>query len=228
MFQGIITASDGADALNKLKRKKTDLVISDIDMPKMDGFELCRNIKGTLEISHIPIILLTSRTDQRNKNQGYKMGADAFIPKPYDFKQLYALIRGQLGGRFEIKRQYNFGFFSKMNIDQTFSVTDEEFISSLNSLIDQFISDPSLNEDYILKQTGISKSVMKRKMEGLLDTDLAGYLTRIRISIVREKLANTDEEFESIARKAGFASVEALNKTFKRETGKTIYSVREQ
>ena len=182
MFQGIITASDGADALNKLKRKKTDLVISDIDMPKMDGFELCRNIKGTLEISHIPIILLTSRTDQRNKNQGYKMGADAFIPKPYDFKQLYALIRGQLGGRFEIKRQYNFGFFSKMNIDQTFSVTDEEFISSLNSLIDQFISDPSLNEDYILKQTGISKSVMKRKMEGLLDTDLAGYLTRIRIS----------------------------------------------
>ena len=228
MFQGIITASDGADALNKLKRKKTDLVISDTDMPKMDGFELCRNIKGTLEISHIPIILLTSRTDQRNKNQGYKMGADAFIPKPYDFKKLYALIRGQLGGRFEIKRQYNFGFFSKMNIDQTFSVTDEEFISSLNSLIDQFISDPSLNEDYILKQTGISKSVMKRKMEGLLDTDLAGYLTRIRISIVREKLANTDEEFESIARETGFASVETLNKTFKRETGKTIYSVREQ
>ena len=228
MFQGIITASDGADALNKLKRKKTDLVISDTDMPKMDGFELCRNIKGTLEISHIPIILLTSRTDQRNKNQGYKMGADAFIPKPYDFKQLYALIRGQLGGRFEIKRQYNFGFFSKMNIDQTFSVTDEEFISSLNSLIDQFISDPSLNEDYILKQTGISKSVMKRKMEGLLDTDLAGYLTRIRISIVREKLPNTDEEFESIARETGFASVETLNKTFKRETGKTIYSVREQ
>ncbi len=228
MFQSIITAEEGSDALSKLKRKKTDLVISDIEMPKMDGFELCRNIKGTLEISHIPIILLTSRTDQRNKNQGYKMGADAFIPKPYDFKQLYALIRGQLGGRFEIKRQYNFGFFSKMNIDQTFSVTDEEFISSLNSLIDQFISDPSLNEDYILKQTGISRSVMNRKMEGLLGTDLAGYLTRIRISIVKDKLTNTEEDPESIAKETGFISVEAMNKAFKRETGKSINAVREQ
>lgn len=228
MFKGILIAHDGKEALSILARKQTDLVISDTDMPEMDGFELCHKIKGTLEISHIPVILLTSRTDARNKNLGYKMGADAFIPKPYDINQMYAIIRSQLGGRFEIKRQYNYGFFSKMNIDQTFSVTDEEFISSLNSLIEQFISDPSLNEDSILKQTGISRPVMKRKMEGLLGTNLAGYLTRIRISMVKDKFANTDQDPESIARETGFESVDAMNKAFKRETGKSVNMVREQ
>jgi CheY-like chemotaxis protein len=197
-------------------------------MPEMDGFELCRYIKSTLEISHIPVILLTSRTDERNKTLGYKMGADAFIPKPYDVKQMYALIRSQLGGRFEIKRQYNFGFFSKMSLDQTFSVTDEEFIGSLNSLIDQFISDPSFNEDYILKQTGIKRNVMLKKMKGLLGTDLTNYLTKIKVSIIKDKLTGTDEDLESIAKQTGFASVDAMNKTFKRETGKTAQSLLQQ
>lgn len=224
-FKLILTASDGKEAVRLLQGTDIDLVISDIDMPDMDGFEICRFIKSTLEISHIPVILLTSRSDSRNKSLGYKMGADAFIPKPYDLKQMYALIRSQLGGRFEIKRQYNFGFFCKMNLDQTFSVTDEEFIGSLNSLIDQFISDPSFNEEYILKQTGITRTIMLKKMKGLLGTNLTVYLDRIRVSIIKDKLKNTDQYLESIAKETGFASIEAMNNVFKRETGKSVQTV---
>ena len=228
MFRLILTANNGKEALNLLKGTDIDLVVSDVDMPDMDGFELCRNIKCSLEISHIPVILLTSRTDERNKTLGYKTGADAYISKPYEIKQIYALIRSQLGGRFEIKRQYNFGFFSKMSLDQTFSITDEEFIGSLNSLIDQFISDPSFNEDYILKQTNIKRNVMLKKMKGLLGTDLANYLTRIKVSIIKDKLTGSDDDLESIAKLTGFTSVDAMNKTFKRETGKTVSQVREK
>ena len=228
MFRMIHTANSGNDAVTLLNSTDIDLVVSDIDIPEPDGFELCRYIKSTLDISHIPVILLTSRSDERNKSLGYKMGADAFIPKPYDFKQMNTIIRSQLGGRFEIKRQYNFGFFSKMSSDQTFSVTDEEFIGSLNSLIEQFISDPSLNEDYILKQTGMTRVMMNRKMKGLLGTDLSNYLTRFRVSIVKDKLTSTDEDVESIAKQTGFTSVDAMNKAFKRETGKTLEDMREQ
>ena len=228
MFKGILTAVSGQEALNLLKGTDIDLVISDIDTSDMDGFEICRHIKSTFEISHLPVILLTSRSDKRNKSLGYKMGADAFITKPFDSNQMYALIRSQLGGRFEIKRQYNFGFFSKMNLDQTFSVTDEEFIGSLNSLIDQFISDPTFNEDYVLKQTGLTKTVMRRKMNGLLGTDLSDYLTRIRVSVIKDKLTDTDQDLESIARETGFTSIDAMNKVFKRETGKTLQDVRKQ
>ena len=228
MFKLILTAGSGNEAVNLLKGTDIDLVVTDVDLPEMDGFEICRYVKSTLEISHIPVILLTTRADERNRTLGYKMGADAFIPKPYDSNQMYALIRSQLGGRFEIKRQYNFGFFSKMSLDQTFSITDEEFISSLNSLIDRFISDPSFNEDYILKQTGLTHAVMLKKMKGLLGTNLADYLTKIKVSIIKDKLTGTDEEPETIARETGFTSVDAMNKTFKRETGKTVQDMRRQ
>ena len=228
MFRQILTAESGDEAVKLLKSTDIDLVVSDVDMEGMNGFDICRHIKSTLEISHIPVILLTSRSDERNKALGYKMGADAFIPKPYDIQQMYTLIRSQLGGRFEIKRQYNFRFFSKMSSDQTFSVTDEEFIGSLNSLIDQFISDPSFNEDYILKQTGIKRAVMLSKMKGLLGTTLADYLARIRVSIIKDKLTGTEEDLESIARETGFTSVDNMIRIFKRETGKTPQEMRRQ
>lgn len=225
-FKLIITENNGAEALKLLEATDVDIVVSDVETEGMDGFELCRKIKSTLEISHIPVILLTSRSDKRNQSLGYKMGADAFIPDRHDFKQMYSLIRSQLGGRFEIKRQYNFGFFDKMNLDQTFSVTDEEFIGSLNNLIDQFISDPSFNKYSLIEQTGISHSVILKKMQGLLGTSLTTYLARIRISVVKEKLKNSDEDLESIAKETGFLSTDDMKKTFKRETGKDIESVR--
>ena len=228
MFRLILSAKDGTEAVNLLKGTDIDLVISDADIPEMDGFELCRTIKGTLAIGHIPVILLASRNDERNKNIGYKMGADAFIPKPYDFDQMYALIRSQLGGRFEIKRQYNYGFFSKMSPDQTFSMTDENFIRSLNSLIDENLSDRSLNEDFIIENLKLSRTVIASKMDRLLGTTLQAYLNRIRISLVKDKLTGTDEELETVAKETGFINVEAMNKAFKRETGKTVFDAREE
>ena len=225
-FRLIITATDGIDALSKLRDTRVDLIISNADMPKMDGFELCRTIKSTLDISHIPVILLTSRADKRNKGMGYKMGADAFIVKPYDNKQMSAMILSQLGGRFEIKRQYNYGFFSKMSPDQTFSLTDEEFVRSLNEFIDANISNRKLTDRIISEKMGISQAVILRKMQGLLDTNLSHYLLRIRVAMVQDKLKNTDLEPEEIASETGFSSVDDMSKTFKRETGKTISSIR--
>ncbi|MBO4443038.1 MAG: response regulator [Bacteroidaceae bacterium] len=225
-FRLIITATDGIDALSKLRDTRVDLIISNADMPKMDGFELCRTIKSTLDISHIPVILLTSRADKRNKGMGYKMGADAFIVKPYDNKQMSAMILSQLGGRFEIKRQYNYGYFSKMSPDQTFSLTDEEFVRSLNEFIDANISNRKLTDRIISEKMGISQAVILRKMQGLLDTNLSHYLLRIRVAMVQDKLKNTDLEPEEIASETGFSSVDDMSKTFKRETGKTISSIR--
>ena len=227
-FRLIITATDGIDALSKLKDTRVDLIISNADMPKMDGFELCRTIKSTLDISHIPVILLTSRADKRNKGMGYKMGADAFIVKPYDNKQMSAMIMSQLGGRFEIKRQYNYGYFSKMSPDQTFSLTDEEFVRSLNEFIDANISNRKLTDRIISEKMGISQAVILRKMQGLLDTNLSHYLLRIRVAMVQDKLKNTDLEPEEIASETGFSSVDDMSKTFKRETGKSIFSVRNE
>ena len=227
-FRLIMRANEGSEAAGLLMRMNIDLVISDVEMPDMDGFELCRKIKSTLDISHIPVILLTSRTDARNNNVGYKMSADAFIVQPDDLNQMYAIIRSQLGGRFEIKRQYNYGFFSMMSPDQTFSMTDEVFIRTLNELIEKHVSQQDFNEDSIYDQLKISRTAMLKKMDGLLATNLSAYLRRIRIDIVKELLEGSDQDLETIAGNSGFKSVEEMEKAFKRETGKTVNSVRNQ
>ena len=172
-------------------------------------------------------MLLTRRSDSRNRKLGYKTGADAFLPKPYDIKQLLTIIRSQLGGRFEIKRQFNYGFFTMMNPDQTFSVTDEQFIENLNQVIKSNLSDPGFSDETIHKQLGLSRTLLLKKMEGLLGTNIAGYLIRIRNGFVKDKLLNTDDELETIAKDSGFESVDQMNLSFRKETGKTVYSFRE-
>lgn len=181
MFRLVMTASTMDDAISVLKRMKMDLVISDIELDGSDGFELCRTIKQTLEISHIPVLMLTARTDPRNREMGYKMGADSFMAKPIESGQLYRMMRSQLGGRFEIKRQYNYGFFYMMSPDQTFSMTDEKFIISLNDLIEKNIDNPNLDEEFIHQQLKLPRTTLLKKMEGLLDTNISGYIRRIRL-----------------------------------------------
>ena len=111
--------------------------------------------------------------------------------------------------------------------DQTFSVTDEQFIENLNQVIKSNLSNPGFSDETIHKQLGLSRTLLLKKMEGLLGTNIAGYLIRIRNGFVKDKLLNTDDELETIAKDSGFESVDQMNLSFRKETGKTIYSFRE-
>lgn len=227
-FRLILTANKGAETVNMLKRMNIDIVVSDIDLADTNGFELCRVIKSTFEISHIPVILLTSRSDPRNKDLGYKTGADAFLTRPFDFKQMFNIIRSQLAGRFEIKHQYNFGFFNEISPDQTFSFTDEQFAMTLNSIIREHMSDKSFNTNTVIQKLNISHTLLLKKMDRLLGTNFDTYVMRIKISLVQERLENTDEDLDKIASDTGYANVELMNSSFKRVTGKTVWSIREK
>jgi AraC-like DNA-binding protein len=115
-----------------------------------------------------------------------------------------------------------------MNPDQTFSFTDEEFMRSLNDLIEVNISDSGLNEESIIVKLGLTRDLMRKKMEGLMGTNLSDYLNGIRIETVKSKLSNTDDGLDTIARETGFSSIEAMSKAFKHETGKNVFSVRKE
>lgn len=226
-FRLVITSDNKKDTVLMLKQQNIDIVVSDIQLTDTDGFELCRYIKTTLDISHIPVILLTSRTDPRNKNVGYKAGADAFLTRPFDYKQMFNIIRSQLAGRFEIKHQYNFGFFNMISPDQTFSMTDEQFIESLNKLINDRITDASFSSADVLKALKVSQNLLYKKLDGLLGTDIDTYIMRIRVGLVQDKLINTDLDLDKIASQTGYTDVEQMNSSFKRVTGKTVWSIRE-
>ena len=91
-FKKVYAADNAVSALEICQKKQPSIIISDVMMPQMDGFELCRQIKNNIQISHIPVILLTARYDQTGITTGYKSGADAYIPKPFDLDSLKIVI----------------------------------------------------------------------------------------------------------------------------------------
>ncbi len=221
LFKAIYTAQNGEEALSIIQDKMPNIVVSDIIMPKMTGFDLCKKIKTNVELSHIPVILLTSRTDPKNQDMGYKMGADAFIPKPFDSKALYKTIRSQLRNRYEIRRQYASEFFSEISEDQTFSIADEEFVQRLNNFIKDNIADKNLNIDKIINHMGVSRTTLFNKMSNLIGTSANKYIRRIRMEEAKVLLSKTDLPIGEIAMRTGFTESQYFSTVFKQETGLT-------
>lgn len=221
LFKTIYTAHDGKEALDLIRQRMPNVVVSDIMMPRMNGFELCKTIKTDLELSSIPVILLTSRSDPKNQDMGYKMGADSFLPKPFDSKLLYKIIRSQLKNRYEIKRQYATSFFTAISEDQTFSAADEQFVLKLNRFIRENLSNTMLGVDMIVDHMNVSRTTLFNKMNNLVGASTNKYIRRIRIDIAKEMLSKTNKSVGTIAEETGFSESQYFSTVFKQETGMT-------
>ena len=221
LFKAIYTAHDGKEALDLIRQRMPNVVVSDIMMPRMNGFELCKTIKTDLELSSIPVILLTSRSDPKNQDMGYKMGADSFLPKPFDSKLLYKIIRSQLKNRFEIKRQYATSFFTAISEDQTFSAADEQFVLKLNRFIRENLSNTMLGVDMIVDHMNVSRTTLFNKMNNLVGASTNKYIRRIRIDVAKEMLSKTNKSVGTIAEETGFSESQYFSTVFKQETGMT-------
>lgn len=221
LFKTIYTAHDGKEALDLIRQRMPNVVVSDIMMPRMNGFELCKTIKTDLELSSIPVILLTSRSDPKNQDMGYKMGADSFLPKPFDSKLLYKIIRSQLKNRFEIKRQYATSFFTAISEDQTFSAADEQFVLKLNRFIRENLSNTMLGVDMVVDHMNVSRTTLFNKMNNLVGASTNKYIRRIRIDVAKEMLSKTNKSVGTIAEETGFSESQYFSTVFKQETGMT-------
>ena len=221
LFKTIYTAHDGKEALDLIRQRMPNVVVSDIMMPRMNGFELCKTIKTDLELSSIPVILLTSRSDPKNQDTGYKMGADSFLPKPFDSKLLYKIIRSQLKNRYDIKRQYATSFFTSISEDQTFSAADEQFVLKLNRFIRENLSNTMLGVDMIVDHMNVSRTTLFNKMNNLVGASTNKYIRRIRIDIAKEMLSKTNKSVGTIAEETGFSESQYFSTVFKQETGMT-------
>lgn len=152
-FKRILTASDGVEALQLIKSHTPDIIVSDVMMPRMNGYELCKNIKEDIAISHIPVILLTARDDKQSQMSGYKNGADAYLTKPFEVEMLMELIRNRLKNREHTKKRYlNAGLIPAPE-ESTFSQADETFLLKLNKIIQENLDSSRLDIPFICKET---------------------------------------------------------------------------
>lgn len=226
-FVRAYVAKDGKEGLEQIKDRLPDIIISDVMMPRMNGFELCREVKTNLEISHIPFILLTAYHNSRNMYTGYKTGADAFLPKPFEIDGLLALIHNQLRRREQIRARYK-GDKLLTHKEVNFSNADETFLLKLNALIADNMSDPELDVAFIATNMCISRSLLFNKVKAITGMGIVDYVNKLRIERSIVLLTTTTMNITEISEVAGFSSLRYFSRVFKSIKGEVPSVYRKQ
>lgn len=213
-------AQNGVEALKILEEKNIDLVVSDIIMPEMDGFELCRNIKSNIEFCHIPVVLLTAKNDLDSKIEGLKMGADVYIEKPFSFQYLLA----QLTSLFDNRKREKEAFMRKPFLPVTsmgMSKADEELMNKLIGIIEDNITDPNFGVERLSEIVFMSRSSLHRKIKVIAGTSPADFIRLIRLKKATELIIDGRHRIGEICFLVGINSPSYFIKLFQKQFGMT-------
>lgn len=214
----VLTASDGAEALMLLDKHFVNLVVSDVMMPVMDGFELCRTIKANLNYSHIPVILLTAKTDMQFKIEGLENGADAYIEKPFSPEYLSAVVANLINNREKLRQSFAKSPFVAVNT-MALTKTDEEFIRKLNEVILANLGNSEFATDDMADSLNMSRSNFYRKIKGVLDLTPNEYLRIERLKRAAQLLKEGQCRVNEVCYTVGFNSPSYFAKCFLKQFG---------
>ncbi|MCW3094314.1 MAG: Helix-turn-helix protein [Ferruginibacter sp.] len=212
----IAKSFDGLQALDYLKVNTVQLIVSDIMMPVMDGFELCRQIKSDVELSHLPFILLTAKDTLQSKLEGLELGADAYIEKPFSPKHLKMQIANLLANRDKVKEYFaNSPFAHVKSIAHTRE--DERFIEKLNGIILQHLQEPSLDVEQLAKYLNMSRPTFYRKVKAISDLTPNELINLTKLKKAAELLADETHDLNSVAEVVGYSSVRIFVRNFQKQ-----------
>ena len=210
----IIEAPNGQIGLFKAMKFVPELIISDVSMDVMDGFELCKQIKENLSTSHIPVILLTAFAQDEQRAMGFESGADAYIPKPFNESLLRIRVRKLIENREKVK-----GYFQK-NLTfgerkENVAEIDKTFINKFRKIIEDKLIDSDLNVDEIGKNLGLSRVQLYRKIKSLTNYTPNELVRIIRLKAAEQLILKTEKSISEIAYETGFSSPSYFTKCFK-------------
>ena len=214
----VLTATNGAEALQVLDGNYVNLVISDVVMPVMDGFELCKTIKSDLNYSHIPVILLTAKTNIQSKIEGMELGADAYIEKPFSVEYLQACASNLIQNREKLRQAFAESPFIAANT-MALTKADEEFIKRLNEVIQINYGNPEFSMDDMADKLNMSRSNFYRKIKGVLDLSPNEFLRLERLKKAAQLLKEGENRVNEICYMVGFNSPSYFAKCFQKQFG---------
>lgn len=224
-FATVFEAGDGLQALELIAKQHPDIIISDVMMPGLDGFELCKRIKENISISHTPIVLLTTQGDVESRNLGYKLGADAYIAKPFELDFLQTILSNLLKNREAIKTKYKSSSLFIPVEEGTFSSADELFMRKLNELISNNLDSENLHVDFLTDKMAMSRASLYSKLKNIADIGVNDYINKFRLEKAVYLLTHTDKSIMDIADAVGFANQRYFSTVFKQfyHTTPTLY-----
>lgn len=211
----LYTALNGEIAQNILDKEIIHLVISDIMMPGIDGFELCRWLKSDVEYCHIPIILLTAKNTYSAHIEGLEVGADAYIQKPFSPEFLQAQIVNLLKNRKKIKEHFASSPFEDVRV-MAHSKTDETFLKKLDQYIQANIKNPDIDIDRLAEHMFMSRTTFYRKIKSLSSLSPKELIDITRLKRAAGLIAENDLSFSEIAKMVGYSSQGLFSRNFQK------------
>ena len=213
-------AADGKAGLELARKIVPDIVLSDIMMPVMDGLAFCQQLKTDKAISHIPVILLTARSLDEQRAEGYEHGADAYLSKPFSLRLLFSRIDNLIQSRKKLSK-----LFSNSDENDAFeklsNETDKTFAAQLRKIIQDNLSDNEFNVERIGDEIGLSRVQLYRKVKALTGYSPVEMLRKARLARARHLLRTTEKTVSEVAYAVGFSTPSYFSKCYKDEFGES-------
>ncbi len=212
----ILLAANGELGIEKALEIIPDIIISDVMMPKKDGYELTKTLKSDTRTSHIPIILLTAKATAEAKLAGLKTGADVYLTKPFNKEELFVRLENSLQIRTALQRKIseNLNVAEKSSSASTELSMDEVFIQKLKTLVQSNLNNPDLNIERLCKEVGIGQSQLYRKLKAIANETPNSFIRNIRLRKAKELLKTSDLNISEIAYDVGFNDPNYFSRSF--------------
>jgi DNA-binding response OmpR family regulator len=211
----IVEAENGKLGLEKINEENPDLVISDVMMPVMDGFEMIRQIRSDLKTSHIPVIVLTARASMEHKLEGLELGADSYIPKPFNSRHLQVRVKKLIESRLKIRDHYRDKLSFDDNNENSIGKIDRRFMNKAIKSIEDNIQNPDFNVEELSQLLGLSRVHLYRKIKQLTGMSASEFIRSVRLKRSKQLLRDRGLTVSEIAYEVGFSSPSYFTKCFK-------------
>lgn len=212
--------ANGKEGLKELLTNEYDLVVSDVMMPEMDGFTMLRMIKTNLNISHIPVIMLTSKADVGNRLEGLERGADAFLAKPFNMEELHMNIDNLIHNRQRLKGKYSGAQQQADKVEQPeVKGNDELLMERIMKAINKNLSDSDFNVDMLTHEVGISRAQLHRKMKEMTGISTSEFIRNIRLEQAARLLREQKINVTQVAYTVGFSNLAHFSTIFRKHFG---------
>ncbi|MEO8231690.1 MAG: two-component regulator propeller domain-containing protein [Ignavibacteriota bacterium] len=216
----VVEAVNGEQGVRKAEKIIPDLIISDMMMPKMDGNELVRILKNDEKTSHIPIILLTAKAGHEDKLEGLEIGADDYLTKPFDIKELQVRIKNLISIRKKLQEKYSKiqNLISEVKAQKLSSI-DEKFMFRVGEVIEKHISEEEFNIEDFCGEVAMSRTQLHRKLKALTGKSASLYIRSVKLAKAKKMIEEHRGNISEIAYSVGFSSPVYFTRCFKEEFG---------
>ena len=211
----VLKFTNGIQALEYMEKEIPDLIVTDVMMPEMDGFELCTILKTSQNTNHIPVILLTAKSSTLNRIEGLSTGADAYISKPFSIEELKLTIANLLSAKEIMRQKYGDGFIGDTE-QENLNTPEGQFLKKLIQIIEANLDNTDFDVNDLVNEIGMSRTVLYKKVQSLTNQSVAGLIKNMRLKKAASLLANTSYSVSEVAYMVGFNDRKHFSKEFKK------------